>query len=375
NGLRFGFFARAVLEMAKALDFKPDLIHLHDWQASLVPALLQSHYADQEFFAGTKTLLTIHNLGYQGMFPVALLKTIDLPAELGSAAALEYYGQISMLKGGITFADLITTVSPTYCNEIQLAEMGHGFDGLLRSRQGDLSGIINGIDQRIWNPASDAHLSTNYSAANLRGKAVCKKGVQQELGLEPNGAKPLIVLISRLDPQKGVNLVESIWGQLLQRDMQFVLLGSGSQEQMQFWQQQQNRYPGQVSINLTFDEPFSHRLYSAADVLLVPSVYEPCGLTQMIALTYGALPVVRRTGGLADTVIDVDENPAAGYGFVFDNSDPSELLRSVDRALKLYAQRRNWLKIIRRGMNQDFSWGNSAKLYLELYRRACGFEN
>ncbi len=369
NGLRFGFFARAVLEMSKSLDFKPDLIHLNDWQASLVPALLKSCYADQVFFAKTKSLLTIHNLGYQGMFSPDLLNTLNLPHELGYPDALEYYGRLSILKGGINFADLITTVSPTYCHEIQMPERGQGFDGLLRSRRNVLTGIINGLDQRVWNPETDRHLAINYSATQLRGKGRCKETVQQELGLELKKVTPMVVVVSRLDYQKGIDLIETIWPQLLERDIQFVLLGSGNQQAMQFWQAQQGRYPGQVSINLTFNESLSHRLYSAADILLVPSLYEPCGLTQMIALNYGALPVVRRTGGLADTVVDVNEKPKSGYGFVFDSFDPKELLQSIDRALELYSHRRRWLAVVKRGMNQDFSWGNSAEQYQDLYQQ------
>ena len=367
NDLRFGFFARAVLEMAKCLDFQPDLIHLNDWQASLVPALLKTCYAKQDFYTKTKSLLTIHNLGYQGMFSPDLLNTLDLPHELGSPDALEYFGRLSILKGGINFADLITTVSPTYCHEIQMPERGQGFDGLLRSRRDILSGIINGLDQRVWNPETDRHLTTNYSATQLRGKGQCKKALQKELELELSAATPMVVVVSRLDYQKGIDLIESIWSQLLERDLQFVLLGSGSQQAMQFWQEQQGRYPGQVSINLTFNESLSHRLYSAADMLLVPSLYEPCGLTQMIALTYGALPVVRRTGGLADTVVDVNEKSKSGYGFVFDHSDPQELLYTIDRALELYSHRRHWLAVVKRGMNQDFSWTNSAEQYEKLY--------
>ncbi len=370
NGLRFGFFARAVLELVQQIDFKPDLIHLHDWQTGLIPPLLCTDYSDNDFFATTKTLLTIHNLGYQGMFPLDLLNQLELSAELGHADALEYYQRISFLKGAINLADMVTTVSPTYSCEVQESRFGHGFDGLLRDRRQDFYGIINGLDQRIWNPDIDPHLTSNYTAENLRGKSSCKKALQQELGLEVTATKPIIVVVSRLDQQKGINLLESIWGRLLQRDVQFVLLGSGSQQQMEFWQKRQNERPKQVSINLTFDEPFSHRLYSAADMLLVPSLYEPCGLTQMIALTYGALPIVRRTGGLADTVVDIDEHPETGYGFVFDKSDPQELLRSIDRALELYAQRRNWVKIVKRGMLKDFSWGNSAEQYQELYLQA-----
>ena len=369
NGLRFGFFAQAALELAKRLDFQPDLIHLNDWQSGLVPVLLKTKYRQDGFFAAAKTLLTIHNLGYQGIFPRTLLRQLELPEELDHPAELEYFGNLSVLKGAIHYADLINTVSPTYCREIQEPEQGYGFDGILRERSADLYGIINGLDSRTWAPETDVTLAHNYSLQNLRGKGLCKRALQKELGLETDRNLPIIAVISRLAQQKGIDLIKSIWRELLDRDLQFVLLGSGNQQEMAFWQDQQDKYPGQVSINLTFNEALSHRLYSAADLLLVPSLYEPCGLTQMIALTYGALPVVRRTGGLADTVVDVNEKPKEGYGFIFDHFDSRELLQSIDRALELYAQRRRWLTIVRRGMKQDFSWTHSALEYQKLYRQ------
>ncbi|MCK5825664.1 MAG: glycogen synthase GlgA, partial [Desulfuromusa sp.] len=369
NGLRFGFFSQAVLEIVTRLDFQPDLIHLNDWQSAFVPILLKTTYRQDDFFATTKTLLTIHNLGYQGIFPLALLRQLELPEELNNPAELEYFGDLSVLKGGIHYSDLINTVSPTYCREIQEPEQGYGFDGILRERSADLYGIINGLDSRTWAPETDAALAHNYSAQNLRGKRLCKEALQQELGLESSQKLPLIAVVSRLAEQKGIDLIKSIWKELLERDLQFVLLGSGNQQEMAFWQEQQEKFPGKVSINLTFNENLSHRLYSAADLLLVPSLYEPCGLTQMISLKYGALPVVRRTGGLTDTVVDVNENPKEGYGFIFDRFDSRELLQSIDRALEVYTQRRRWLTIVRRGMNQDFSWTNSAAEYQKLYRQ------
>lgn len=368
NALRFGFFARAVLELTRVAEFKPDLIHLHDWQAGLIPALLKTSYAEQSFYADIKTLLTVHNLGYQGMFPTDQLDQLDLPQELSSPEMLEYYGRLSFLKGGITLSDFITTVSPTYCNEIQEPEQGQGFDGLLRSRRNKLHGIINGLDLRVWNPADDPFLKASYTTENIRGKNACKKALQQELGLEVDSSKPIVTVVSRLDPQKGIDLIESIWPRLMERDLQFVLLGSGNQDQMRFWQEQQGRNPDRVSINLTFNEGLSHRLYAASDLLLVPSRYEPCGLTQMIALKYGALPVVRKTGGLADSIIDVDAQLKEGYGFVFDDLDPEQLLTAVDRGLSLYSQRRRWLAVVKRGMGIDFSWSNSARQYRDLYR-------
>ena len=372
NGMRFGFFCRALLELARTLDFPPDLIHLHDWQTGLVPVLLNTSYSNDPFFARTRTLLTIHNLGYHGTFPFSLLPQLELPGDLTSPAALEYYGNLSLLKGGIVFADMVNTVSPTYCREIQTPEQGYGLDGLLRERSAHLHGILNGLDEQGWNPVQDPALPHNYSAQQLKNKQKCKALLQQALGLEVRADVALVVVISRLDRQKGINLIETIWPQLLERPLQFALLGSGTPENMRFWQERQGANPGQVSINLTFNEGLSRRLYAAADLLLVPSLYEPCGLTQMIALKYGALPLVRRTGGLADTVVDVDEHPDKGNGFVFDHFDPWALLTTIDRALHHYSQAQIWTKWIKRGMQQDFSWAPSAREYLKLYRRMTG---
>jgi len=373
NSLRFGFFCRAVLEMIKRLDFRPDVIHIHDWQASFIPALLRTELRHNPFYSSIATLLTIHNLGYQGNFPLDSIRQLGLDSSLGSAQGMEYFGNISALKGGINYSDVINTVSPTYCTEIQSTEQGHGFDGILRDREEDLHGIINGLDRRSWDPALDTALPTSFSTENLNGKRACKRSLQKELGLELRHDVPIVALVSRLDRQKGIDLVEKIWVELLTRDIQFILLGSGSHESMAFWEGQAGKQPGKFSINLGFDEKLSHRIYAASDLLLVPSRYEPCGLTQMIALTYGALPVVRNTGGLADTVLDVTAQPRQGYGFVFENSAADELLATIDRALQIYPQRSRWLTLVKRGMSQDFSWNKSAQQYQELYTKARNY--
>lgn len=373
NSLRFGFFSRAVLEMIKRLDFRPDVIHLHDWQTCFVPILLRTEYRHNPFFANIATLLTIHNLGYQGIFPAEILRQLNLHDSLSAPKGMEYFGDLSALKGGINYSDVINTVSPTYCQEIQTKEQGHGFEGLLQNRAEDLHGIINGLDRRSWDPALDTALPTPYNTENLNGKRACKRLVQKELGLEIRHDVPIVAVVSRLDRQKGIDLIQKAWPQLLERDIQFVLLGSGDREATEFWREQQQQRPQQVSINLSFDEGLSRRIFAASDILLVPSRYEPCGLTQMIALQYGALPVVRQTGGLADTIIDVTENPRSGYGFVFENSNADELLKALDRALAIYPQRSRWLTLVKRGMNQDFSWANSANQYHELYTKARNY--
>ncbi|SHJ43393.1 glycogen/starch synthase, ADP-glucose type [Malonomonas rubra DSM 5091] len=370
NSLRFGFFSRAVLEMIRRLDFRPDVIHLHDWQTSFIPALLRTEYRHNPFYGNIATLLTIHNLGYQGRFSPSIIQQLGLHESVGTPKGMEYFGEMSVLKGGINYSDVINTVSPTYCEEIKGQEQGHGFDGILREREEDLHGIINGLDRRSWDPALDPALPTPFNAENLNGKRACKRLVQKQLGLEIRHDVPIVALISRLDRQKGINLVEQAWPQLMEKDIQFVLLGSGDRNAMAFWREQQKQRPGKVSINLTFDEGLSRRIFAASDLLLVPSLYEPCGLTQMIALHYGALPVVRRTGGLADTVIDATEHSRSGYGFVFDNFDSNEMLAAIDRALEIYPQRSRWLTLVKRGMTRDFSWNKSAIEYHELYTKA-----
>ncbi len=370
NAQRFTFFCRAVLKYLLRADFRPDILHLHDWQTALIPALLDTERADDPFFASTATVLTIHNLGYQGIFPLNQIEKLGLPAEFASPEHLEYFNNISLLKGGIVHADVVNTVSRTYCQEIQQVKLGHGFDGLLRSRSRDLYGILNGIDEKDWDPALDPALHKPFSSADLNGKRSCKRALQKELGLEERHDLPIIAVVSRLDRQKGIDLIEGIWPDLMQRKLQFVLIGSGNKEQMAFWQARQQQAAGNFSICLQFDEKLSRRIYAAADCLLVPSRYEPCGLTQMIALRYGALPIVRHTGGLADTVIDLQQNPNTGNGFGVNDATPDALLEAIDRVLELYPQRNRWLSVVKKGMNIDFSWEGSARRYEELYRLA-----
>lgn len=370
NAERFGFFCRAVLELPGRLDWRPDVLHCNDWQSGLVPVLLRSEFQDYPFFAATGSLLTIHNLGYQGLFPAGVLGTVGLDPRLFTPAGLEYWGQISFLKGGVVFADRVNTVSESYCLETLTPEYGFGFEGILRARGAAYSGILNGLDERQWNPATDAALAQTYDAADLAGKAACKRALQQELGLAVDPDVPLVALVTRLDTQKGLDLVEAAWEGLLERRLQLVLLGTGEEKHMRFFAGVQGRHRAQVSINLVFDDAFSRRIYAASDLFLMPSRYEPCGLGQLIALRYGSIPVVRRTGGLADTVIDPAEDAAAANGFTFGEPSPLSLLVALDRALDLYRQPRGWLAMVGRGMRQDFSWDRSAQRYLGLYRQA-----
>ncbi|BCR06420.1 hypothetical protein DESUT3_34890 [Desulfuromonas versatilis] len=375
NHRRFGFFCRAVLEALPLLDFRPEVIHLNDWQSGLVPALLRSEYGDDPFYSGTGTLLTIHNLGYQGMFGREILDELGLDPALGSMHALEYYGGLSFLKGGLMFSDLLNTVSKTYCREIQTPEMGIGFDGILRHRGADLHGIVNGIDPGFWNPAADPALPAPYDAEHLEGKAQCKRALQQQLGLAVDPSVPILAMVTRLDTQKGLEIVEQAWEGLMQRHLQFVLLGTGDQKHMERFTRLKDRYPGRVSINLSFDDALSRRIYAGSDLFLMPSLYEPCGLGQLIALRYGVVPVVRETGGLADTIIDPQQDPARANGFKFREPQAWALLGALDRALTLHAERQGWRQLVQHGMRGNFSWEGSAQRYLELYRKAIEKRN
>ena len=369
NAERFGFFCRAVLDFVRHGPFRPEVLHLNDWQTGLIPVLLRHELGKDPFYQAIGTLLTIHNLGYQGLFPPSALATLGLPRELFSIDGLEYYGQVSLLKGGLLGADLLTTVSPTYGREIQRPEQGLGFDGILRSRRRALHGVLNGLDPEQWNPFADAALTAPYSADDLRGKPRCKRALQQELGLEIDPALPLVALVTRLDRQKGLDLVEAAWDKLLARPLQLVLLGSGERGLTERFAARGAAHPGRAAVRLTFDDALARRIYGGSDLFLMPSRYEPCGLGQLIALRYGSVPVVRSTGGLADTVADVDRDPRHGNGFSFLRPSPAALLAALDRALVRYQRRRDWLALVRRGMRADFSWRQPAGRYLELYQQ------
>ncbi len=369
NAQRFGYFDRAVLELLPRLGFKPDILHLNDWQTGLIPALLRTEYADAPFYAGTGTLLTIHNLGYQGLFPAHNLEALDLDPWLFGVGGLEYHGMLSFLKAGLTQADLLNTVSSTYCREIQTPEMGIGFDGILRLRQNELFGIVNGIDPAQWDPADDPALPVHYDADTLENKALCKRALQRELSLETTADTPIIAMITRLATQKGLDIVEDAWHDMMQRPIQFVLLGTGDKEHMELFDRLRHSYPGRVSINLSFDDALSRRIYAGSDLFLMPSRYEPCGLGQLIALRYGVIPLARRTGGLADTITDPADDLRNANGYLFSDPSAGALLHTLDRALAQYASQEDWTELVRSGMRQDFSWTRSAEQYLDLYRR------
>ena len=369
NAERFALFCRGVLQFLQDGDFCPDLLHCHDWQTALVPILLKHERARDSFFRDTAVLFTIHNLAYHGLFPKAALEDMGLDKSYFSIDRLEYYGSINLLKGAILTADLLNTVSETYCSEIQTPEFGCGLDGVLRVRVEDLSGIINGIDYVEWNPANDQELSRTFSADNLAGKEADKADLQRLLGLQQEPATPLLGIVSRLSAQKGLDLVARLLPRLAAEGIQLAILGSGEEKFVRLLTKGAESGTHTVSFNFGFDAALAHKIYAGCDMFLMPSHYEPCGLGQLIALRYGTVPIVRKTGGLADTVVDPQES-AAATGFSFTPYSAPALWQSIMRAVTAWQDKEEWKEMVRRGMRVDFSWRNSAVQYELLYQKA-----
>ncbi len=369
NAERFALFCHAICALAldqAGLNWQPDLVHCNDWQTGLVPALL-SRQSERP-----ATLFTIHNLAYQGLFPESVFPTLNLPWAFWSPHALEFYGQLSFIKGGLVFADRINTVSPTYAKEIQTPEFGCGLDGLLRYRRNRLSGILNGIDKG-WNPARDPALVENYSIRNLEGKRKNKLALLRESGLPSKGNRPLLAFIGRLVEQKGIDLLLEILPRLRELPAQIIFLGSGEKRYEEALQRLARDHCDDIAVHIGFDEQLAHRIEAGADIFLMPSRFEPCGLNQMYSLRYGTPPVVHRVGGLADTVVDTTpatlQNGTA-TGIVFDRPDDATFMEAVKRAVLLYQQQEGyWRPLQQQGMRQDFSWRRSARSYLELYQQ------
>jgi starch synthase len=362
NHIRFAVLARAALEIARHL-FRTEVFHCHDWQAALVPAYLRSTFASDPTFLGCRTVFTIHNLGYPGLFPEAAMDEVGLDPTLFTIDGLEFWGQVSFLKAGLAYADALTTVSPTYAREIQTPEMGFGLDGVLRARSNVLTGILNGVDYSEWSPEVDPHIPARYSAVDLSGKAICKQKLLDEFGLPAEAMKrPLIGLVSRFTPQKGADLIAAAAAGMLAEDLYLVALGTGDREYEDFFRNMQRDYPGRFAVRVGFDNGLAHRIEAGSDMFLMPSRYEPCGLNQIYSLRYGTPPMVRATGGLDDTI---DE----GTGFKFAEYSAHALLGAVRAAVTAYADSRGWRERMRRGMMRDFSWRASAAEYSALYQR------
>ena len=368
---RFGFFCRAVIDALPHLGFKPDVVHCHDWQTGMVPALLKIQYAHFPFYQDMKTVYTIHNLQYQGVFPIkAVQDTLGLGDSLFTSDKLECYGCANYMKAGLVYADELTTVSPSYADEIQTAFYGERLDGLLRARKGQLSGILNGIDVDDYDPAKDPMIYANYDPYHLGGKEYCKQELQKELGLNVDPNAPIVGIISRLSNQKGLDLVECVIRELMDTGIQLVVLGMGEAKYTNLFSWAESEYPGRLAARFAMNHQLAHRIYAGADMFLMPSQFEPCGLSQMIALRYGTVPIVRETGGLRDTVLSYNKFTDEGNGFSFFNYNAHDMLHTVRRAVHYYRNNREvWYKLIVRGMTGDYSWYSSATKYMDMYER------
>jgi starch synthase len=372
NRLRFAFLARAALEYLRSRGQRPDIFHAHDWQAGLVPVYLKTFYWDDPALFRSPAVFTIHNVAYQGTFGAETLDVLGLPWHLGSGEALAHHDGISYMKGGIQFAEMVNTVSPQYAREIQGAEMGFGMDGVLRGRGSDFVGILNGVDYDEWDPRRDRYVVAGYSPENLGPKAECKLDLLHTMGLPPEPDLPLVGIISRLVPQKGFDIVVGAWHDLLQRPLRMVVLGTGDAAVENGFRALAERAPDRFAVRLTYDEALAHKIEAGSDIFLMPSRFEPCGLTQMYALRYGTVPLVRATGGLVDTVEPWDPRTGRGTGFRFDMPDGTGLMWALDEALAAMKDRAGWERLMVNGMDRDFSWERSAEQYVEVYRRAMG---
>jgi starch synthase len=363
---RFAFLSRAALEMLPYIDFKPDVIHSNDWQTALIPVYFRLFYANNDWYSGIKTMLTIHNIQYQGKYGLELVKDV-LGIPESETQLLEYDKCVNLLKGGIECANWVSTVSPTYAQEILDPWFAHGLDGILNERSWKLSGILNGIDTVDYDPAADKDLFANYSAEDMTGKAVNKQKLQERLGLEQNAEVPLIGMVTRMVPHKGLDLIKEVLDQIMsENNVQFVILGSGDWEYENFFKDMQNKYPGRLTACFGFVPELSRKIYAGADIFLMPSKSEPCGLSQMISLRYGTIPVVRETGGLKDSIQDSGDGQGNGFTFKTYNSD--DMMFAVQRALKGYENKDGWSILMKRAMECDNSWGHSANEYIHLYR-------
>ncbi|RKX28899.1 MAG: glycogen synthase GlgA, partial [Candidatus Zixiibacteriota bacterium] len=370
NDERFVFFSRAVLAVMRQLDYKPDVVHAHDWQTALIPVYLKTTDSDDSFFSSTRSVLTIHNLAYQGKFKHEHFSLLGLGNELflPATGAFEFYGKVNFLKGGIFHADRITTVSQKYADEIQTQEFGCGLEGVLSEQKDKLTGILNGVDYTIWSPSCDNQIYARYHIANLSGKRTNKIELLGEAGMPVRDKVPLIGLVSRLEKQKGWDLVANAADRLLKMNIQMAVIGTGQQKYHDLVKELQVKYPDKFHGWLTFDDVLAHRIEAASDIFLMPSQFEPCGLNQMYSLKYGTVPIVRKVGGLADTVVDYDPNTAEGTGFVFEEYSTEAMLEAVERAVNLFSKKRAWTKVMKNGMKQNFSWSRSAAQYVDLYQ-------
>ncbi|PIP42106.1 glycogen synthase GlgA [Candidatus Desantisbacteria bacterium CG_4_9_14_3_um_filter_40_11] len=375
NAERFIFFSRAVLRILKIKNWLPDIIHLNDWQTASIPLFLKTVYKDDPFYSKIATVLTIHNLGYQGIFSASELELFSgvNSAEIFTMDKLEFYGKINLLKAGIVYADIVNTVSPRYAQEIQTPEYGYGLDGVLRQSSHELYGIINGIDYDVWNPLTDKEIIHHYCPNNIENKMLNKLNLLNEchLGEKIDEKTPLIGLVGRLASQKGLDILAEIFEPLLKMNIRLILLGSGEEKYHSLLQKIAKKYQGKISVNFGYNEGLAHRIYASSDMFLMPSHYEPCGLGQLISLRYGTVPIIRETGGLFDTIEEFEPLSGKGNGFTFTEYSGKALLQTIKRACYIYQHKTDWGKCVLNGINQNYSWTASALEYIKLYRKVA----
>jgi starch synthase len=369
NAERFALFSRAVLEASKILGV-PDIFHCHDWQSALIPVLLATQYAEDPAFRDVSTVFTIHNMGYQGLFPPDTLPLLTLPWDLFTMTKMEFFGQVNFLKGAMVFADFITTVSKKYSQEIQTAEFGFGLEGVLRARSSTVTGIVNGVDYDEWSPEKDKYIAQRYAAQDLSGKAKCKQALLAEFDISGADARiPVIGIVSRFAAQKGFDLIAQIMDRLAREEMIVVALGNGDKIYEEMLLRLNKQFPKKIAVKIAYNNSLAHKVEAGSDMFLMPSRYEPCGLNQMYSLKYGTVPIVRATGGLDDTVEPWDARAGKGTGFKFTEYSGEALLLTIKEALRAFRDQTSWQILIRNGMTKDFSWNASAKEYVRVYER------
>jgi starch synthase len=369
NDQRFIFFSRGVLEVLKKMGWQPDVIHCNDWPTGLVPAYLKTLYRDDPFYKDTRTVFTIHNMAYQGVFPKKSFPLTQLPPDVLSEDGIEAYGNLNFLKSGLVFADALTTVSEKYAEEIRSnEEFGCGLQTIAEKRRNDLTGILNGIDYSTWDPSVDEHIPHRYDFRSLDLKRENKVALLEAVKLPVREGAPLIGIISRLADQKGFDLIDTALDALMKLNVQLVVLGTGEKKYHDMLSKAAKKHPETIAVDLSFNEKLAHLIEAGSDMFLMPSRYEPCGLNQIYSLRYGTVPIVRATGGLDDTIEDFDPATGSGTGFKFAKYDSAEMMKAIQRAMKVYADEAAWKRIIKNGMGKDFSWESSAKKYIQLYR-------
>lgn len=366
---RFAFFNRAVLEALVHIKIVPDIIHCNDWQCGMIPFLLRTQYGGREQYSHIRTVYTIHNILYQGIFPWEWVEDVlSVPRTYFSSEALEFHGNVNFMKAGIVFSDAVSTVSPTYAREITSSDLGEGLEGVLHAKKPTVYGILNGIDHAQFSPYDDIHLDSHYACYELSGKARCKESLQYELWLDNEPEKPLLAIVSRLTEQKGLYLIEHSWERLMALDVQLAVIGTGDRHFEDFFRWLSAKNGGKVAARIEYNEHMSRRIYAGSDIFLMPSRTEPCGLAQMIALRYGTIPVVHETGGLADSIIPYNKYTWDGTGFSFFDYCEEQFINAVERAVACYRNREEWANLVNRAMQLDFSWDTSARRYLEMYK-------